>query len=104
MSRARATAAAVRNAARRARFLAWAAHLDLELRRRGGKLALEAPHGLAFDAPPHLKVVMKGGGDGTLTLRLGRNVSLGRNVLLEVYAQGTNLLDLGDDSYILDGV
>jgi acetyltransferase-like isoleucine patch superfamily enzyme len=90
--------------ARRARFLAWAARLDVELRRRGGRLVLDAPHGLAFDAPPHLKVAMKGEGDGTLTLRVGRNVTIGRNVLLEVYAPGTNVLELNDDSYVLDGV
>jgi acetyltransferase-like isoleucine patch superfamily enzyme len=47
---------------------------------------------------------MKGDGDGTLTLRIGRNVTLGRNVLLEVYAPGTNVLELHDDSYVLDGV
>src|SRR3954471_20866795 len=104
MGRARATAAALRDAARRARFRAWAAHLEIELRRRGGRLVLDAPHGMLFDAPPHLKIVMKGEGAGTLTLRIGRNVSIGRNVLLEVWAQGTNELNLGDDSYILDGV
>src|SRR3954452_10037111 len=104
MGRARATAAAIRNGAKRARFLAWAAHLELELRRRGGRLLLDAPHGAELDAAPHLKVVMKGKGDGTLALRVGRNVSIGRNVLLEAYAPGTNVLDLGDDSYILDGV
>jgi acetyltransferase-like isoleucine patch superfamily enzyme len=104
MSRLRSSAAALRDAARRARFLAWAGHLDVELRRRGGRLVLDAPYGLTFDAPPHLKVVMKGEGDGTLTLRIGRNVSIGRNVLLEAWAPGTNVLDLGDDSYILDGV
>lgn len=65
---------------------------------------LDAPHGLRFDAPPSLKVVMRGDGDGTLTLRIGRNVTIGRNVLLEVWAQGTNVLELHDDSYILDGV
>jgi acetyltransferase-like isoleucine patch superfamily enzyme len=87
-----------------ARLRLWAARLDLELRRRGGRLELDAPHGLRFDAPPHLKVVMKGEGAGTLTVRVGRNVTIGRNVMLEVWAQGTNLLELHDDSYILDGV
>jgi acetyltransferase-like isoleucine patch superfamily enzyme len=104
MSRARDIAAAGRDAVKQARFRAWAARLDLELRRRGGRLALDAPHGISFDAPPHLKIVMNGEGDGTFVLRAGRNVSIGRNVLLEVYSTGTNRLDLGDDSYILDGV
>jgi acetyltransferase-like isoleucine patch superfamily enzyme len=47
---------------------------------------------------------MQGEGVGTLTLRVGRNVTIGRNVLLEVWAPGTNVLELQDDSYILDGV
>src|SRR3954464_636442 len=104
MSIARVAARNVRDSYRRARFRAWAAHLDLELRRRGARLVLEAPHGLLFEGPPLLRVVMRGEGDATLTVRIGRDVMIGRNVLLEVWAQGTNELVLGDDSYILDGV
>src|SRR5436190_1871820 len=58
MSRLRTFAASARDAALQARFRLWAAHLDVELRRRGGRLVLDAPHGLRFDAPPHLKAVM----------------------------------------------
>ena len=104
MSTARTAARVLRDGFRRARFRSWTTHLDLELRRRGGRLVLDAPHGLFFESAPHLRVVMCGEGDGTLTLRIGRNVFIGRNVLLEVWAQGTNELVLGDDSYILDGV
>src|SRR5690242_5014254 len=100
----RSVAASTRDAARRARFRAWATHLDLELRRRGGRLILDAPHGLVFDEPPALRILMRGEGDGTLTLRIGRNVTFGNNLRLEVYAQGTNVLEFGDDSYVLDGV
>src|SRR3954452_19293187 len=104
MGRLRSLAASARDAAKRARFRAWAAHLDIQLRRSGGRLVLDAPHGLEFDAPPALKVSMRGEGEGTLTLRIGRNVTIGRNVLLEVWAPGTNVLELHDDSYVLDGV
>jgi acetyltransferase-like isoleucine patch superfamily enzyme len=104
MSSLRSNAAAVRDAFALARFRAWALHLDLELRRNGGRLVLEAPHGLRFDAPPSIKAHKRGAGDGTLTLRIGRNVRLGRHVQLEVWAEGTNVLELGDDSYVLDGV
>jgi acetyltransferase-like isoleucine patch superfamily enzyme len=100
----RATAAAIRDAAAHARFRLWAAHLDLELRRSGGRLVLDAPHGLKFDAPPHLKVIRTGDGDGTFTLRVGRDVTIGRNVLIEAWATGTNELELQDRAYILDGV
>ncbi len=65
---------------------------------------LDTPYGLTFDAPPAIKAVKRGEGTGTLTLRAGRGVSLGRNVLLEVWAEGTNVLEFGDDAYVLDGV
>jgi acetyltransferase-like isoleucine patch superfamily enzyme len=104
MGRARATAVAIRDSAHRARFLAWTAHLEFELRRRGGRLELDAPHGLRFAAPPELKIVMAGEGNGTLRLSVGRDVTLGRHVQLEVWAPGTNVLEMHDDSYTLDGV
>ena len=65
---------------------------------------LDAPHGLRFDGPPRIRAVMQGEGDGTLTLRIGRRVSVGRDLHVEIWAQGTNVLELGDDTSILDGV
>jgi acetyltransferase-like isoleucine patch superfamily enzyme len=100
----RSAARTVRDAARTARFRAWAAHLDLELRRRGARLVLDAPHGLAFDSPPRLKVFMRGEGDATFTLRVGRGVTIGRDMTIELWAGGTNVLELGDDSYAMNGV
>jgi acetyltransferase-like isoleucine patch superfamily enzyme len=85
----------VARATRRTRFRAWAARLDLELRARGGRLVLEAGPGVRFEAPPHLKIVEGGGGDGVTTIRLGRDVNLGRDMILELWAGGTNLLDVG---------
>lgn len=87
-----------------ARFRAWAMRLDLALRRRGGRLVLDAPHGLVFESAPRLRAIMKGDGDGTFTLRIGRGVSVGRDLHLELWATGTNSLELGDGSYLLDGV
>jgi acetyltransferase-like isoleucine patch superfamily enzyme len=100
----RAAGRQARSGWRRARFRVWAARLDLELRRRGGRLVLDAPHGLEFDSPPRIRALMTGEGDGTLVLRVGKGVRLGRDVQIEVWAQGTNTLELGDDSYMLDGV
>jgi acetyltransferase-like isoleucine patch superfamily enzyme len=104
MSIVRSSLRTLRDGAHAARFRAWTARLDLELRRNGGRLVLDAPHGLRFDSPPKLKVRMRGEGDGTFTLRVGRGVTVGRNMVIEVWAQGTNVLDLGDDSYALNGV
>jgi acetyltransferase-like isoleucine patch superfamily enzyme len=82
----------------------WAARLQVEVRRRGGRLVLDAPHGLAFDSPPRIRALMRGDGDGTFRLRIGRDVHLGRDLQLEIWAGGANALELGDDAYLLDGV
>jgi len=84
---------------RAARFRAWAARLDLTLRRNGGRLALDAPHGATFDGPPLVKATMDGGPGGTLTLRLGRDVRLGRDMTLEVWAGADNSFEVGDGTY-----
>jgi acetyltransferase-like isoleucine patch superfamily enzyme len=82
-------------AARRARFRAWTTRLDLELRARGGRLVVEAGPGVRFQSPPHIHVLEGGGGEGVTTLRLGRDVNLGRDMILELWAGGTNLLEVG---------
>lgn len=100
----RAVARSARAAWEAARFRTWTAALDLALRRRGGRLELDAPHGLTFDSFPRVTALMVGEGDATFRLRVGRRVRLGRDVRLELWALGTNVLDLDDDSYLLDGV
>ena len=101
---ARTVLRGMRSGWRYARFRVWASRLDLELRRRGGRLELDAPHGLSFDSPPRIRALMTGDGAGTLKLKIGRRVRLGHDVQLEVWAQGSNALELGDDAYLLDGV
>jgi acetyltransferase-like isoleucine patch superfamily enzyme len=87
-----------------ARFRAWATRLDLELRRRGGRLDLDAPHGLAFEEPPLIRVRAIGEGAGVFTLRLGRGVTVGRRCAIEIWAGAETLLDLGDHTSIEDDV
>jgi acetyltransferase-like isoleucine patch superfamily enzyme len=99
----RAGARAARRRARRGRFAAWAARLRVELARNGGKLRLEAPHGAAFDDPPLIKASHHGGGGGTLTLRLGRDVDLGRHTVLQVWAGANSTLELGDETVLGQG-
>lgn len=100
----RTAARGARAAWQLARCRAWAARLDLELRRRGGRLELDAPHGFVFDSPPRIRALMAGDGAGILKFRIGRGVRLGSDVQLEVWAKGSNMLELDDDSCILDGV
>lgn len=85
------------------RFRLWVAGVRLDLRRRGGRLILDAPHGARFDSPPHFEAIPVGEGDGTFTLRIGRGVTLGRSMILQVHARGTNVLDIGDEVYFQHG-
>jgi acetyltransferase-like isoleucine patch superfamily enzyme len=97
-------------ARREARFRAWSARLDFELRRRGARLVLDADEAPAFETAPsitwiaHALSAPRRGGPPVLTLRLGRNVDLGRGLTLELRPDGTNLLELGDDVHLQDSV
>jgi acetyltransferase-like isoleucine patch superfamily enzyme len=94
--RVRSTARAARLGVERARFVLWARRLDAALRRAGGRLVLEVPHGVHFYELPAIEVHPYGDSPGTLTLRFGRHVRLGRGLILDVWAQTDNLLALGD--------
>ena len=94
----------LRSARRALHFRLWVAHVRLDLRRRGGRLILDAPHGVRWDSAPHFDALPMGDGDGTFTLRIGRGVTLGRSMILEVHARGTNLLEIGDGVYFQHGV
>jgi acetyltransferase-like isoleucine patch superfamily enzyme len=80
------------------RFRLWARRLDFRLRRNGSRLHLDAPHGAQFYALPHVEIYLLGGdgGAGSVTLRIGRDVKLGRGLTLDIWAGGTNVLELGD--------
>ena len=93
----------LRSALRRARFALWVARLRLALRRRGGRLVLDAPWGARLEGFPRLQVMPEGDGDATLHLRLGRNVTLEHGTYLRVYARGTNVLDIGDNTIVQAG-
>jgi acetyltransferase-like isoleucine patch superfamily enzyme len=86
---------------RAVRFRLWALALRARLRRAGGRLVLDAPHGTPrFRTLPHVEVEPLGGLGGTLTLRLGRDCKLGRDLVLEVWAGADNRLALGDRATI----
>jgi acetyltransferase-like isoleucine patch superfamily enzyme len=80
-------------------FALWTAYLRAQLRRRGARLVLEAAGAPRIEGWPRLRVLALGEGDATLTLRIGRGVSLGDGLRLDVWARGTNALTLGDGVY-----
>jgi acetyltransferase-like isoleucine patch superfamily enzyme len=100
----RPAARAARAGWRRARFEAWTRRLDLELRRRGARLVLDAPHAAQLDSLPAVRVLQRGSGDGTLRMRIGRDVRIGRGVSIVVWSLGSNVLDLGDHTVVDDQV
>ncbi len=69
----------------------------MRLRRAGGRLVLDAPHGAHFYELPSVEVLPYGDGAGALTLRIGRDVHLGRGLILEIWAAAPALVELGDE-------
>jgi acetyltransferase-like isoleucine patch superfamily enzyme len=102
--RVRSTARAARLGVERGRFELWARRLDAALRRAGGRLDLDAPHGAHFYELPKLEIHPYGAGGGTLTLRLGEHVMLGRGAILEVWAAASNTVELRDGATLRAGV
>jgi len=87
----------VRGARERLRYGRWVRALRRELARHDGTLVLDAPHrARLLGGAPRLRVFGTGEGDATFTLRIGRGVIVGPDCSLEVWARGTNALELGD--------
>jgi acetyltransferase-like isoleucine patch superfamily enzyme len=85
----------------RARFALWAAWLRVQLRRRGARLEVEGR--ARFGRAPRVRVLALGSGEAVTRLRFGEGVSLGDGLALDVWAGGTNRLEIGDGSYFLTG-
>jgi acetyltransferase-like isoleucine patch superfamily enzyme len=81
-------------------FFLWTAWLGFQLRRRGGSLVVDAPHGARMDSWPHVDV---SDGAGTFRLTVGRGVKLGRATHLDLQA-GDAALTIGDGAYFMHGV
>jgi acetyltransferase-like isoleucine patch superfamily enzyme len=95
----------VNEARHRAQFRAWTAYLSAQLRRRGAQLVLDAPHGARMTGFPRVHIAALGdGGASTLTLKVGRGVRLGPDLFLDIWAQGTNHLQLDDGVMVGHGV
>jgi acetyltransferase-like isoleucine patch superfamily enzyme len=94
---------AVRDGCRRASFRLWTLRVRIQLWRNGGRLQLEAPHGARLDGWPRIYGAPIGDGEQLLTLSIGHDVRIGAGVVFEVWAKGTNRLELGDRCHIYHG-
>jgi carbonic anhydrase/acetyltransferase-like protein (isoleucine patch superfamily) len=99
----------VRERARRARgrlrFARWTRRLRRTLRAHGAELEVEAPHGATLVAPPVVEISSWGRAGGARTvLRVGAGVTIGRDVVLELFPDGTNVVELDDGVTVGDHV
>jgi acetyltransferase-like isoleucine patch superfamily enzyme len=93
----------LRDAWRRMEFRLWTLRVRIQLRRNGGCLRLDAPHGARLDGWPRIYGAPLGDGDGVLSLSIGRDVRIGAGVVLEVWARGANRLELDDGVHVYHG-
>lgn len=88
------------NAARqRVRFALWAAVLRARLRRHGARLEIEAEGPVRFRRPPQVTLHDLGDGGAVTRLSFGEGVSLGDGLALELWARGSNSLEMGAGAY-----
>ena len=88
----------------RLRFRLWAARLRLAVRRKGGRLALDAPSAAHLKGAARLDISPASDGAGTFHLKIGRGVAIGSGVSIRLDAGGDNTLVLGDGTVLQDGV
>jgi acetyltransferase-like isoleucine patch superfamily enzyme len=94
----------VAKAVHRARFGLWALRLRLMVRRKGGRVVLDAPSSAYLKGAPRLEIARAGDTRGTLRLKIGRGVTIGSGVSIRVDAGTENTLVLGDGTIVQDGV
>lgn len=88
----------------RLRFRLWAIRLRLVVRRKGGRLTLDAPSGAHLKGAPRLEITRARDVRGTFRLEVGRGVAIGRGVSIRLDAGADNALVLGDGTILQDGV
>ncbi len=86
---------------RGARFRAWVLVVRVRLRRLGGDLVVDVAQPPRLLGLPHVDI---DGFPGTLTLRIGRDVKLGRDLVLDLAAGVDGEIVLGDGVTLQDGV
>jgi len=70
------------------------------VRRQGGRLEVDAPHGARLRGLPAIDV----GGRATALVRIGRGVDLGRDLTLDVWPGEGSVVEIGDGTTLGRGV
>jgi acetyltransferase-like isoleucine patch superfamily enzyme len=79
------------------RFRWWAFVTSVRLRRLGGRLVLEAAGTPRMRGPLRVET---GARPGTLTLRLGRGVTVGRDCVIDLADDSDAIVELGDEALL----
>ncbi len=79
-----------------ARFTLWQRLVSARLARLGVTVTWDVAAPPRFWTLPRLEPVVEHPGPGSLTIRLGRGVKLGRELVLEVWTGCENLLEIGE--------
>ncbi len=81
---------------RAARFRAWVLQTRARLARLGCRLVVESDGTPRFDDLPHVTIDRMGDAPGSLTLRIGRDCRLGRDLTLDLWTHVDGVIELGD--------
>ncbi len=84
------------SAVRRARFQAWILQTRARLARLGCRFVVEADGTPRFDDLPHIAIDRIGDGRGSLTLRIGRDCRLGRDLTLDLWTHVDAVIEIGE--------
>src|SRR4051794_34855165 len=93
---------AILSAWRRLRLSVWAAKLRLRLRRLGVRATVDVGAGVRYETLPLLEVNAHSPetGGGTLRIRFGRDVRLGRDLVIDLMLGGDNALTIGERTVV----
>lgn len=90
---------------RRLRFAAWVALTRLRMRRLGSDLVVEAAEVPRLRGLPHVDLAVLGPeARGSLTLRFGRDVTFGRDTVLDLWTHTHGVIEVGDRVTLQDRV
>lgn len=80
---------------RRARLAAWALLVRARLRRQGMRVDLAIGPRVRYASLPHVELDPESGRGGSLTVRIGSDVRLGRDLTIDVRAGADSALEIG---------
>jgi acetyltransferase-like isoleucine patch superfamily enzyme len=89
---------------RTARFKAWVLTTRARLARLGCRLVVETDGTPRFDDLPRVTIDTLGEGRGSLTLRIGRDCRIGRDLTLDLWTHADGVIEIGDGCFFQDRI